>query len=402
MVVLKKNESVCIFESKQVGDLYHVCNAEAIAKYIAPTDTLSASGKFQNYLKGGNNYISFTRNKRFIVNVESTQQFVLFRFVVDGDSLSENYSITPYNDFAYNVDTGNRIRDTKNIPTKTEFEEIVKGPIKHFSRYIKKILFSYYIKKFLTNPAFDLSIVSTLVENMKLCQSYVNKNNIEYSSFMKDWDDGNSLVLNKVVTSYNDVVHLFEILCSIRQGSAQYLNEYKRIFNTEVFCVRDFLIHNLSYNMILDLIPKNYYKNMLYRNSISLSDIETRDLIEKYPPEINNKSKRELKVIIDVLNTSGYNSGLTKDDIDHLTPSMLDGFIKWCVDIDGDSHSPFHHLLFSTFFKPLLNYDLIVEDIGISKFIPGKSIRGYELIKALEKENILSKEDLISFLFPNI
>ena len=106
--------------------------------------------------------------------------------------------------------------------------------------------------------------------------------------------------------------------------------------------------------------------------------------------------------IIDVLNTSGYNSGLTKDDIDHLTPSMLDGFIKWCVDIDGDSHSPFHHLLFSTFFKPLLNYDLIVEDIGISKFIPGKSIRGYELIKALEKENILSKEDLISFLFPNI
>jgi hypothetical protein len=148
MVVLKRNESVCIFESKQVGDLYHVCNTEAIAKYIAPTDTLSASGKFQNYLKGGSNYISFTRNKRFIVNVESTQQFVLFRFVVDGDFLSENYSITPYNDFAYNVDTGKRFRDTKNIPTKTEFEEIVKGPIKHFSRYIKKILFSYHIKNF--------------------------------------------------------------------------------------------------------------------------------------------------------------------------------------------------------------------------------------------------------------
>ena len=151
MVVLKKNESVCIFESKQVGDLYHVCNTEAIAKYIAPTDTLFASGKFQNYLKGGNNYISFTRNKRFIVSVESTQQFVLFRFVVD-----------------------------------------------------------------------------------------------------------------------------------------------------------------------------------------------------------------------------------------------------------GDSHSPFYHLLFSTFFKSLLNYDLMVEDIDISKFIPGKFLRGYELIKALEKENILSKEDLISFLFSNI
>jgi hypothetical protein len=78
---------------------------------------------------------------------------------------------------------------------------------------------------------------------------------------------------------------------------------------------------------------------------------------------------------------------------------MLEDLIRRCVDINVDSHSPFHHLLFSTFFKSLLNYDLIVENTDISKFIPRKSLRGYELIKALEKENILSEGDLISFLF---
>jgi hypothetical protein len=48
MLKLRRLEKKNINESKQVGTLYHVCNAEAIAKYIAPTDTLSASGKFQN------------------------------------------------------------------------------------------------------------------------------------------------------------------------------------------------------------------------------------------------------------------------------------------------------------------------------------------------------------------
>ena len=55
-------------ESKQVGYLYHVCSLEAYLNYIVPTNTLSASGKYTNWLYGRTDYVSFTRDKRFIVD----------------------------------------------------------------------------------------------------------------------------------------------------------------------------------------------------------------------------------------------------------------------------------------------------------------------------------------------
>jgi hypothetical protein len=68
--------------------------------------------------------------------------------------------------------------------------------------------------------------------------------------------------------------------------------------------------------------------------------------------------------------------------------------------VDNDTQSPFYHLLFSTFFKPLINYNLIVEDMDNSKFTTAfQSLRGDKLIMALEKEGIVSKEDFTSFLF---
>lgn len=127
-------------ESKQVGNLYHVCSLEAYLNYIAPTNTLSASGKYNNWLYGGTDYVSFTRDKRFIV--DSTRLFdsnVILQLVIDGDKLSNKYSIKPYNDFMWDYD-GKKSSDDDN-PKFREREEVVKGPIRMVSKYIKQIYF---------------------------------------------------------------------------------------------------------------------------------------------------------------------------------------------------------------------------------------------------------------------
>lgn len=127
-------------ESKQVGDLYHVCSLDAYLNYIVPTNTLSASGKYNNWLYGGTDYVSFTRDKRFIV--DSTRLFdsnVILQLVIDGDMLSNKYSIRPYNDFMWDYD-GKKSSDNDN-PKFREREEVVKGPIRMISKYIKQIYF---------------------------------------------------------------------------------------------------------------------------------------------------------------------------------------------------------------------------------------------------------------------
>ena len=129
-----------VFESKQVGTLYHVCSLEAYLNYIVPTNTLSASGKYTNWLYGGTDYVSFTRDKRFIV--DSTRLFdsnVILQLVIDVDRLSNKYSIKPYNNFMWDYD-GTKSSDNDN-PKFREREEVVKGPIRMISKYIKQIYF---------------------------------------------------------------------------------------------------------------------------------------------------------------------------------------------------------------------------------------------------------------------
>ena len=64
-----------------------------------------------------------------------TEQNILFQIVVDGNKLSENYKIGPYNDLPFNG---------YDIIADREKEEAVKGPIKNASKYIKEIRFDFY------------------------------------------------------------------------------------------------------------------------------------------------------------------------------------------------------------------------------------------------------------------
>lgn len=139
----KQQDKSKMFEAKQVGDLYHVCSLRALSKYIAPTDTLQGSGKYNNWLLGGDtDIVSFTRDVRFILHTWRDEEFpVVFQFKVDGNKLSENHKITPYNDFHYDISNGLPIEEEQDEIPYREKEEVVRGKIHPFSKYIKEVYF---------------------------------------------------------------------------------------------------------------------------------------------------------------------------------------------------------------------------------------------------------------------
>lgn len=142
------------FEAKQVGTIYHVCTLDSYLKYIVPKDQLKASGDWYNWVYKGNEYISFTRNKHFVVKLREDDD-ILVQIVVDGDKLSNNYKIRPYNDFAFDGSTGGRVKDNASL---REQEECVKGPIKNLSKYIKEVRIDF---RYL-----DSDVISTLKKHI--------------------------------------------------------------------------------------------------------------------------------------------------------------------------------------------------------------------------------------------
>ena len=160
-----------IFEGKQVGDIYHVCTIDSYLNWIKPNDVLQASGKYKNWLHNAEtDWVSFTRNKRFTVETDDVEaENVLLQLVVDGDLLSNNHKIGPYNDFAWDVD-GEK-DDTWDNPEDRESEEAVKGPINDVSQYIKEIRFDVRKLDF---------------ETIELIELTLQNKGIKYFNFIKD------------------------------------------------------------------------------------------------------------------------------------------------------------------------------------------------------------------------
>ena len=141
MIKLKRISVVT--EAKQVGTLYHVCTMDAIAKFIAPNDTLSSSGRYKNFILGRNDAVSFTRDKSFVVHTRrNSGACMLIRFAVNGDKLSDKYKVTPYNDFAFGPDGSKVSYSHKDV----EKEEVVAGSIKKFSSYVEEVQFCLNFK----------------------------------------------------------------------------------------------------------------------------------------------------------------------------------------------------------------------------------------------------------------
>ena len=162
-------------EAKQVGTIYHVCNLDSF-NHILKTNTIESSGKWYNHLYHGDEFVSFTRNQYFIPNdglSNITEQNILFQIVVDGNKLSENYRVGPYNDLPC---------QGYDIIANREMEEAVKGPIKNASKYIKEIRFDFY-NECVSNKT--LTLVSELDPDL-VYFNFIRKRNKEVNYILDD------------------------------------------------------------------------------------------------------------------------------------------------------------------------------------------------------------------------
>ena len=121
-------------EAKQVGILYHYTSLKAALKILEQNELKPYKDVFGSGLEHMN-YVSMTRDNHFH-RLARMIQGIQCRFIIDGNKLSHNYKITPFNDFeqgsAYGNSYGHR-------PYNDEQEERIKGSIKAIKNYIIKI-----------------------------------------------------------------------------------------------------------------------------------------------------------------------------------------------------------------------------------------------------------------------
>ena len=229
-----------LLEAKQVGTLYHICTLSAYLKYIIPTDTLSSSGKYMNWLYKGSNYVSFTRDKKFTVETDAVYGAdVLIKLVVDGDKLSEHYKIGPYNDFAYDY-TGNKFDDSDMILHR-EKEEAVKGPIKNISKYIKAIYFdAKSMNQNILNSIKRLSGVNNKVQY----QNFIAGKSTPFKTFLK----------NSEIKDGTDIYQFITIL-------SKYSDSAQMLFSYDLNKIKSAIENGADINAEYDThgLPLNFY-----------------------------------------------------------------------------------------------------------------------------------------------
>lgn len=145
-----------IVSGKQVGTLYHLTNIEGM-DYILKNNVLES----RNF--GG--HVSLTRDKMMNSYVGHPPA-MFFKLIIDGDKLSNNYKIEPYQ---YKSNTGIYL---------PESEEMIEGTIKNISKYIKGIAFieknfEYYLDRFreegkdVNSKLFQKYLFSDLIKMLK-------------------------------------------------------------------------------------------------------------------------------------------------------------------------------------------------------------------------------------------
>jgi hypothetical protein len=111
-----------LIEAKQVGILYHY------------TPIITAYQLVTNNKLGYGSQVSFTRDKNFHIHHRAAIDTEQLRFVLDGDKLSENYKIKPF-DYFY--------KDREKVGHQGTYDEseerITNGPVKELDRYLIKV-----------------------------------------------------------------------------------------------------------------------------------------------------------------------------------------------------------------------------------------------------------------------
>ena len=132
-----------INEGKQVGTLYHWTNNSNLLN-ILNTNTL-----VPNYTEGGGihkdqsgPYVSFTRSKdknQFTIAEEANALLI-----IEGDKLSNNYKIIPFQDYGSDYELSDDVGDQFD---ESE-ERIYKKTIKNLDKYLIKVILYKNIENF--------------------------------------------------------------------------------------------------------------------------------------------------------------------------------------------------------------------------------------------------------------
>lgn len=285
-----------INEAKQVGTLYHICSLESLFKYIIKNDVLSGSGNFNNWLLGGRtDVVSFTRDKRYIVSTDNTRDTsILFSFTVDGDKLSENHKIIPYNDFAFYED-GWKVdfsEEEDGYTGKTESEEVVVGEIKNFSSFVLGIRYVVVFSS-LFPPFNDYEKINKTYNMLISCKSYLEKFPCSYGKEMSPYlQDRNKLYIKKTPNSIEELINIIGCLKDIYNNkqisdkSKQIISEYFTPY-AKYRLIRPIL----SWENLSDVLPKEIFKKNFIdsrlrktgdKNYYNFSSKDLENLLNKY------------------------------------------------------------------------------------------------------------------------
>ena len=289
------------FEAKQVGIIYHVCTLKAYLEWIAPKDILQASGKYYNWVYGGDDYVSFTRDKYFVVDTKSVRASkVLVQLVIDGDKLSENYKIGPYNDFAFDQDHGEHIDDGE-LAKYREKEEAVKGPIKNLSKYIKEIRVDVV--------DIDKDVLSQIRKakldgaNVKYFHFIKGKQDKSFTAWMKENGVKNGMTLNEVMPKFKEYVNrekIDEMLFSYDiDDIKEAVKKYKVSLNTQYpsgWLLENYVIDDDYTDIVKYLLDNGANPNLMMEGITPLGVTALYDCPNMAELLVNNGADLELAI----------------------------------------------------------------------------------------------------------
>ena len=289
------------FEAKQVGIIYHVCTLKAYLEWIAPKDILQASGKYYNWVYGGDDYVSFTRDKYFVVDTKSVRASkVLVQLVIDGDKLSENYKIGPYNDFAFDQDHGEHIDDGE-LAKYREKEEAVKGPIKNLSKYIKEIRVDVV--------DIDKDVLSQIRKakldgaNVKYFHFIKGKQDKSFTAWMKENGVKNGMTLNEVMPKFKEYVNrekIDEMLFSYDiDDIKEAVKKYKVSLNTQYpsgWLLENYVIDDDYTDIVKYLLDNGANPNLMMEGITPLGVTAVYDCPNMAELLVNNGADLELAI----------------------------------------------------------------------------------------------------------
>lgn len=289
------------FEAKQVGIIYHVCTLKAYLEWIAPKDILQASGKYYNWVYGGDDYVSFTRDKYFVVDTKSVRASkVLVQLVIDGDKLSENYKIGPYNDFAFDQDHGEHIDDGE-LAKYREKEEAVKGPIKNLSKYIKEIRVDVV--------DMDKDVLSQIRKakldgaNVKYFHFIKGNQDKLFTAWMKENGVKNGMTLNEVMPKFKKYVNrekIDEMLFSYDiDDIKEAVKKYKVSLNTQYpsgWVLENYVIDDDYTDIVKYLLDNGANPNLMMEGITPLGVTAVYDCPNMAELLVNNGADLELAI----------------------------------------------------------------------------------------------------------